>query len=263
MTGREVVELIKKKRRSPVERAVRPRYIQARQSGLPVKGIATTDDGDLRHAQARQSAGLNMVISHEDTLWNDRDDTKDLDSESAVQVEGGIRAEERHDRLAHHDHMHAMRPDYTVVGSFVLSASKAARTPMMHPRIFTIPETTLGEFASQVKRRPALAHSVASAIQRQGQQDSGRTRICDAAHDTRSRCSDRRRTAGSRRRLRQRGIRARCLVRSACRKGSSCWDMSFRNRAGWRIWRNGLGRLLKAYRFSSCLPMSRSGLRNR
>ena len=25
-------------------------------------------------------AGLNMVISHEDTFWNDRDDTKDLTS---------------------------------------------------------------------------------------------------------------------------------------------------------------------------------------
>ena len=43
-----------------------------------VKGIATTMMVTFDMLKRANAAGLNMVISHEDTWWNDRDETKDL-----------------------------------------------------------------------------------------------------------------------------------------------------------------------------------------
>jgi putative NIF3 family GTP cyclohydrolase 1 type 2 len=51
-----------------------------------------------------------------------------------------------------HDHMHSMKPDFTVVGSLRSVGVKGGENAVMAPRIYTIPETTFGEFAAQVKR---------------------------------------------------------------------------------------------------------------
>jgi putative NIF3 family GTP cyclohydrolase 1 type 2 len=51
-----------------------------------------------------------------------------------------------------HDHMHAMHPDFTVVGSLQSVGVKGGENATIRARVYTIPETTLGEFASQVKR---------------------------------------------------------------------------------------------------------------
>ena len=51
-----------------------------------------------------------------------------------------------------HDHMHEMRPDYTVVGSLRSVGVKGGENAGMHPGVLPIPETTLGAFASQAKR---------------------------------------------------------------------------------------------------------------
>ena len=97
-------------------------------------------------------AGLNMVIAHEDTFWNDRDNTKDL-------LENPLYKEKTEYILQNdmiiwrmHDHMHAMQPDFTVVGSLRSVGIEGGENASMRPGILTIPETTLGEFASQVQR---------------------------------------------------------------------------------------------------------------
>jgi putative NIF3 family GTP cyclohydrolase 1 type 2 len=51
-----------------------------------------------------------------------------------------------------HDHMHAMKPDFTVAGELRSAGINGGENATMSPRIFTIPETSLGEFAAQVKR---------------------------------------------------------------------------------------------------------------
>jgi putative NIF3 family GTP cyclohydrolase 1 type 2 len=48
--------------------------------------------------------------------------------------------------------MHTMKPDYTVVGSLRSVGIKGGENAVMRPGAYTIPETTFGEFASQVKR---------------------------------------------------------------------------------------------------------------
>ncbi|MEP6717286.1 MAG: Nif3-like dinuclear metal center hexameric protein [Terriglobia bacterium] len=152
MTGREVVELIKKNVGVPWnEQSFRDTF----KIGNPdstVKGIATTMMVTLDMLQRANRAGLNMVISHEDTFWNDRDDTKDLTSNDLYKLKVAFVNDNGMIVWRMHDHMHSMRPDYTVVGELRSVGIKGGENALMRPGIMTIPETTLGEFASQVKR---------------------------------------------------------------------------------------------------------------
>ena len=152
MTAREVVELIKQNLGVPWnERTYRDTF----KSGDPdsqVKGIATTVIVTFEMLKRANEAGLNMVIAHEDTFWNDRDDTKDLTSNPIYLKKTDFINKNGMIIWRMHDHMHMMRPDFTIVGSLRSVGIKGGENAVMRPRIFTIPETTFGEFASQVKR---------------------------------------------------------------------------------------------------------------
>ena len=152
MTAREVVDLIKKNIGIPWnDRSTRDTF-KLGDPDSTVKGIATTmmvTFGMLKDANA---AGLNMVISHEDTFWNDRDDTKDLTENPLYKLKTEFVQKNGMIVWRIHDHMHSMKPDFTVVGSLRSVGVKGGENAVMAPRIYTIPETTLGEFAAQVKR---------------------------------------------------------------------------------------------------------------
>ncbi len=152
MTAREVVELIKKSSNAPWnERSSRDTF-KAGNPDVTVKGIAVTMMTTFGMLKRAQAAGLNMVITHEDTFWNDRDDTKDLTDHPLYKLKTGFVV--RNDMVVwrDHDNMHAMKPDYTVVGSLRSVGVEGGENAVMAPRIYTVPETTFGEFAAQVKR---------------------------------------------------------------------------------------------------------------
>ena len=135
----------------------------------------------LKRAHA---AGLNMVITHEDTFWNDRDDTKDLTENPLYKLKTEYVLKNDMVVWRDHDHMHAMTPDYTVVGELRSVGIQGGEQATMRPGILTIPETTLGELAAQVKRS-----SGARALRCVGDPNAkvskilSRPRICDSAHD--------------------------------------------------------------------------------
>ncbi|MDE3195889.1 MAG: Nif3-like dinuclear metal center hexameric protein, partial [Acidobacteriota bacterium] len=145
MTGREVVELIRKNVGVPWnERSYRDTF----KIGNPdstVKGIATTMMVTFDMLERANAKGLNMVISHEDTWWNDRDDTKDLQDNPLFKQKTEFILKNDMIVWRMHDHMHAMKPDYTVVGELRDIGVKGGEDAVMRPRIYTIPETTLGE----------------------------------------------------------------------------------------------------------------------
>ena len=93
-----------------------------------------------------------MVITHEDTFWNDRDDTKDLTGNALYKLKTEFIVKNNMVVFRDHDHMHAMTPDYTVVGELRSVGIKGGEHATMRTGVWTIPETTLGEFAAQVKR---------------------------------------------------------------------------------------------------------------
>ena len=152
MTAREVVALIKQNVGVPWrEQSYRDTF----KFGNPdstVKGIATTVMVTFGMLKRANEAGLNMVIAHEDTFWNDRDETKDLLENSLFKKKTAYMRDNGMIVWRMHDHMHSMKPDFTVVGSLRSVGIKGGENAAMRPGVFTIPETTLGEFASQVKR---------------------------------------------------------------------------------------------------------------
>jgi putative NIF3 family GTP cyclohydrolase 1 type 2 len=152
MTGREVVDLIKKNVGVPWnEQSYRDTFKLGNPDSM-VKGIATTVMATFDVLKRANEARLNMVISHEDTFWNDRDETKDLLANPLYKMKTEYVLKNDMIIWRIHDHMHAMHPDYTVVGSLRSVGVKGAEDAVMRARVYTIPETTLGEFASQVKR---------------------------------------------------------------------------------------------------------------
>lgn len=118
-----------------------------------VKGIATTMFCSYDVIRRAAEAGCNMIIPHEDTYWNDRDDVSMVSGDASYRLKVDFMRE--HDIVVFriHDHMHAQRPDFTYVGAARALGleSKYETAPQSHH--FTLPETTLGELAATFQKR--------------------------------------------------------------------------------------------------------------
>jgi putative NIF3 family GTP cyclohydrolase 1 type 2 len=118
-----------------------------------VTGVATTVFVSIEMIQKAAAAGLNMIVPHEDTFWNDRDDVTVVNQDPLYQAKVDLMR--THDIVVFriHDHMHSQRPDFTYVGSArdVGLDSRYETAPGSHR--FVIPETTLGALAADVKKR--------------------------------------------------------------------------------------------------------------
>lgn len=152
MTAREVVEAIKKNQGVPWnDRSTRDAF-KAGNPDTTVTGIATTFMATFDMLKRAQAAGLNMVITHEGTFWNDRDDTKELEANKLYQRKTEFIRKHGMVIWRDHDHMHAMTPDYTVLGELRSVGISAGERVTMRPGTLTIPETTLGELAAKVQK---------------------------------------------------------------------------------------------------------------
>jgi putative NIF3 family GTP cyclohydrolase 1 type 2 len=152
MTAREVVDAIAKNSGVPIsERSYRDTFKMGNPDAT-VTGIATTFMGTFDVLKRAHAAGLNFVIPHEDTFWTDRDDVKDLADNPLYRLKTEWGRQNGMIVWRDHDHLHAMKPDFTVVASLRSIGVKGGENATMASRIMTIPETTLGEFAAQVKR---------------------------------------------------------------------------------------------------------------
>jgi len=117
-----------------------------------VTGIATTAFASMEAIERAAAAGLNLVIPHEVTYWNDRDDTAAVERDPLYTRKVELMKSHNIAVFRIHDHMHAQRPDFTFVGSAraVGLDSKYETAPGSHR--FVIPETTLGALAASVKQ---------------------------------------------------------------------------------------------------------------
>jgi putative NIF3 family GTP cyclohydrolase 1 type 2 len=118
-----------------------------------VSGIATTFMGTLEAITKASALGLNMIIPHEDTYWNDPDNTLIAEADALVyKTKVDFMAKHNIVIFRIHDHMHRQRPDFTFSGT----AREVGLDPMTetapNSHRFIIPETTLGELAARVKK---------------------------------------------------------------------------------------------------------------
>ena len=118
-----------------------------------VRGIATTMFCSFDTVKRAAEAGCNMIIPHEDTYWNDRDDESIVSGDPLYQTKRDFLKQHNIVIFRIHDHMHSQRPDFTYVGSARALGldSKMETAPQSHR--FTIPETTLGALAADFQKR--------------------------------------------------------------------------------------------------------------
>jgi len=153
MKAGEIVERIRKNLGVPWRDAS---YRDTFKSGGPdteVTGIATTAFVTLEVIQRASASGLNMIVPHEDTFWNDRDDTAIVQDDPLYKTKRDLLAKGNIAVFRIHDHMHAQRPDFTYVGSARLLGLEATHETAPGSHLFGPPQTTLGTFAAEVQRR--------------------------------------------------------------------------------------------------------------
>jgi putative NIF3 family GTP cyclohydrolase 1 type 2 len=152
MTAGEVLERIKQNLGVPWNQST---YRDTFKIGGPeteVTGIATTFVASLDVLQRAHAAGLNMVIPHEVTYWNDRDDFSALRDDPIYKLKTEFCARNRMVILRMHDHAHSHQPDFIWVGlARVMGWSGHEGTTAAHT--FSIPPTTLGALATEIRRR--------------------------------------------------------------------------------------------------------------
>ena len=118
-----------------------------------VTGIATTFMGTLEAITRASERGLNMIVTHEDTYWNDPDNTTIAEVDPLV-YKTKIDFMTRHDIVVFriHDHMHRQRPDFTFSGTAREVGLDPAMETAPNSHRFVIPETTLVELAARVRK---------------------------------------------------------------------------------------------------------------
>jgi len=117
-----------------------------------VTGIATTFMGTFEAISRAAERGLNMIIPHEDTHWNDADNTSIAEADTLV-YRAKIDFMTKHDIVIFriHDHMHRQRPDFTFSGTAREIGLDPATETAPNSHRFVIPETTLGALAARIK----------------------------------------------------------------------------------------------------------------
>jgi putative NIF3 family GTP cyclohydrolase 1 type 2 len=119
----------------------------------PVTGIATTVFASFDMIQRAVAAGLNMIVPHEVTFWNDRDDITIVNADPLYTQKLEFLKTHNVVIFRMHDHMHDQRPDFLYVGSARVLGLDAKYETAPQSHRFTIPETTLAALAADVQKR--------------------------------------------------------------------------------------------------------------
>jgi putative NIF3 family GTP cyclohydrolase 1 type 2 len=153
MKAAEVIDRIKKNLGVPWRDATYRDTYKAGGPDTDVTGIATTVFVTMDVIQRASAAGLNLIIPHEDTFWNDRDDTAIAAGDPLLKAKLDLLAARNIVVFRIHDHMHAQRPDFTYAGSARAIGLDPRLETAPNSRRYVIPETTLGALAADVTRR--------------------------------------------------------------------------------------------------------------
>ena len=152
ITAGEVLDRIKKNLGVPwQENTTRDTYMAGGPATV-VTGIATTVMSTFDQLKRAHAEGLNFILTHETTYWNDRDLVNDLTDDPVYQAKREFC--EKNNLVIHrfHDNLHARRPDFAYQGLVRDVGWASYETPPNSHR-FVLPETTLGALAADVAKR--------------------------------------------------------------------------------------------------------------
>jgi putative NIF3 family GTP cyclohydrolase 1 type 2 len=153
MTAGEVVERIRTNLGVPWRDATYRDTFKSGSPDSPVTGIATTVFARFDMIQRAVAAGLNMIIPHEVTFWNDRDDISVVSADPLYRQKADFLVKHGVVIFRMHDHMHDQRPDFLYVGSARELGLDAKHETAPGSHRFIVPPTTLGALATALRRR--------------------------------------------------------------------------------------------------------------
>jgi putative NIF3 family GTP cyclohydrolase 1 type 2 len=153
VTAREIIDKVKENLGIPFNNNTYRDTFKIGNPDTQVTGVATTMMVTLDMLRRAHAAGLNFVISHEDTWWNDRDETKDLQENPLYKLKRDFCLNNNMIVWRFHDHQHAKKPDQSIVAELRDVGIIDENAAMSSGKVYTVPETTLGEFASSIKKR--------------------------------------------------------------------------------------------------------------
>jgi putative NIF3 family GTP cyclohydrolase 1 type 2 len=117
----------------------------------PVMGICTTHMADLRVLQQAQKAGLNFVINHETTFYDDADRVELVKDDPLYKLKRNFAESNNMVVWRIHDNWHAMKPDGIFVGwNRALGFDKYQVGE--DQRMYDVPETTLDAVARHIAK---------------------------------------------------------------------------------------------------------------
>jgi putative NIF3 family GTP cyclohydrolase 1 type 2 len=153
LTCRQVIERIQKHVGVPWKEPTVDTF-KAGNPDSPVIGIATTMMSTLDVLQRAAAAKCNLIISHEPTFYGHLDKTEELavGGDPVYAVKSALIKEHGLVVWRFHDHWHLRRPDGILTG--VVRALEWGRYQSTEePQRFTLPATTVGRLAADLKRR--------------------------------------------------------------------------------------------------------------
>ena len=153
MTAGDVVDRIKKNLGVPWRETTYRDTFKAGGPNTTVTGIATTVFASFDMIQRAVAAGLNMIVPHEVTFWNDRDDVSIVSADPLYREKADFLTRHNVVIFRMHDHMHDQRPDFTYVGSARELGLEAKYETAAGSHRFILPETTLGALATALQQR--------------------------------------------------------------------------------------------------------------
>jgi putative NIF3 family GTP cyclohydrolase 1 type 2 len=116
----------------------------------PIRGIATTFLATCEVIEQAAASGANLLITHEPTFYNHRDDTDWLAHDPVYAAKRALI--EQHELVIwrFHDFWHARQPDGIYVGVLRALGWQADADA---PHICTLPPTALADLAAQLKQQ--------------------------------------------------------------------------------------------------------------
>jgi putative NIF3 family GTP cyclohydrolase 1 type 2 len=152
ITAGEILARMKKNLGVPwQENSARDTY-KAGGPATEVTGIATTVMSTFDQVKRAHAQGLNFILTHETTYWNDRDIVTNLADDPIYKIKSEFCAKNNIVIHRFHDNLHAMRPDFNFQ-ALARDTGWAKYQNGSNPRRFTLPETTLGALAADVAKR--------------------------------------------------------------------------------------------------------------
>lgn len=131
------------------------RTVDTMKAGDPdttVRAVVTTFMATVDVIRKTIDLGANLIITHEPTYWQGRDDTSVIEGDEVLAIKRRLINENDIAIWRFHDYWHRHQPDGIITG-VVRRLGWEAYQDVDEPRLFVIPQTTVGELAAYAKEK--------------------------------------------------------------------------------------------------------------